>query len=245
MRPHPRLFIPTPLANGLQVDLLPKQTHYVLHVLRLQNGDLVRLFNGVDGEWEAQLVHHGKSMVLATLKQQLRPQPSPTTFPYHLAFAVLKHDPLRFLIEKATELGVASLTPLITERTQVRTVNLERLHLIAIEAAEQCDRLTVPTFNPLQTLQQFILSQSDTHTLVVGDERREAPLFQTYLAERSHPNPLVFMIGPEGGFSPAEFSFLEEHPTIARVTLCPHILRAETAGLCALSLLASHATAAS
>lgn len=239
MRHHPRLFIQTPLSNGRQVELLPKQAHHILHVMRLGNGDTVRLFNGTDGEWEAQLVHHGKSMVLAKLGQQLHPQPEPTSFTYHLAFSILKHDPLRFLIEKATELGVTSLTPLITDRTQVRTVNFDRLQLVAIEAAEQCERLVVPTFHPIQTLQQFVLSHAKDQRLFVGDERRQMPFFAQILAQEKIDQPLTFITGPEGGFSPEEFQFLENAPGVTRVTLCTNILRAETAGLCALSLLAA------
>lgn len=198
--------------------------------MRKKAGDQVRLFNGEDGEWLATISDAGRKSCQLTVTEQLRPpenESGPT-----LLFAPIKKARLEMLVEKATELGVGKLMPVRTRRSIVDKVNVERLRAIAIEAAEQCERLTVPEICELQTLEQALANWPADHSLYVADETGcGQPLLQAH--ELDHP--VAFLIGPEGGFEEGELERLGGHPKVVKIDLGPRILRAETAGMVVLA----------
>lgn len=198
--------------------------------MRKKLGDKVRLFNDRDGEWLASITDTGRRHCQVEITEQLRlpeKEPGPT-----LLFAPIKKSRLDLLVEKATELGVGRLMPVSTRRSIVDRVNVERLRLIVIEAAEQCERLTVPDIEGLQTLERALSDWPAEHRLYIADESGGGrPLLQVFERER----PAAFLIGPEGGFEPEELAWLDEFPQVTRVDLGSRILRAETAAIMALA----------
>ncbi|MDH3662613.1 MAG: 16S rRNA (uracil(1498)-N(3))-methyltransferase [Alphaproteobacteria bacterium] len=222
----PRLYWQAGLAADTSIELDRTQAHYLLDVMRKKVGDQVRLFNGADGEWLASISDAGRKRCQLAVAEQLRPQEEeigPT-----LLFAPIKKARMEMLVEKATELGVGRLMPVRTRRSIVDRINAARLRTIAIEAAEQCERLTMPEICELQTLEWALSNWPMDHPFYAADETGSGrPLLQALELER----PAAFLVGPEGGFDPAELGWLSEHQAVIKVDLGPRILRAETAGL--------------
>ncbi|MDR3520648.1 MAG: 16S rRNA (uracil(1498)-N(3))-methyltransferase [Acidocella sp.] len=224
-----RLFVNVPLAPGLPAPGTEAQAHYLANVMRRGPGDHVLLFNGQDGEWHAAITELTRNKISFTPLTQTRPQtPEPDSW---LCFALLKRTKTDLVVEKATELGVACIQPVITLRTQADHVNLERLRAIAIEAAEQCERLTIPEIMAPLTLPALMAKWPENRQLFVADERRTARLL------RHTTTPSALLVGPEGGFTDAELVSIDTHPQVSRVSLGAHILRAETAAIAGLALL--------
>ena len=218
------------LATGTSIELDRTRAHYLLDVMRRKVGDQVRLFNAEDGEWQASISDAGRKRCHLRVEKQLRP-PSWENGPT-LLFAPIKKARMEMLVEKATELGVGTLMPVRTKRTIVDKINTERLQAIALEAAEQCERLSLPDIRKMQTLEQVLHDWPDDRLLYVADESGGGrPLLQVVEPER----PAAFLIGPEGGFDPAELERLGEHPAAVKVDLGTRILRAETAGMMVLA----------
>jgi len=223
-----RLMVAAPLAAGVPVTVADTQAHYLANVMRATTGDMLRLFNGADGEWQARVETVTRKSVTLIPTHKTRAQETPPDL--ILCFALLKRQKTDLVIEKATELGVSAIRPVITARTQAYHVNLARLRAIATEAAEQCEGLSVPDIAepiPLAPL----LQSWPARPLYVADERRTAPHL------RPAPGPAGLLIGPEGGFADAEIDMIGRHQAVRRVSLGARILRAETATICALSLL--------
>ena len=224
-----RLFVQQPLAAGATFDADPPQAHYLGNVMRLAAGDTLVLFNGRDGEFQSRIETLHREHLRLRVQYLLRPQsPDPDLW---LAFAMLKRNATDLLVEKATELGVSALLPVLTERTIVHRVNLGRLTAIAIEAAEQCERLTIPELHAPQRLAEMLASWPSQRPLFVAMERSAAPPIRPALG------PAALLVGPEGGFTPGELDALSAHPFVTGVTLGPRILRAETACIAGLALL--------
>lgn len=232
-RPKIRLFVPAPLAAGEQIMLSPPQAHYLRHVMRVGAGDAVALFNGTDGEWRATVGLIGKRAAEATVEKQLRPQTADVDV--WLMFAPIKRHAIDMLVQKATELGAARLLPVTTRRTVSERVNVDRLRAIAVEAAEQCGRLSVPDLAAAQALDRAVDGWPDGRVLVFCDETGGRPLTEA-LADRGAAQQAAILIGPEGGFEPGERDWLRDLPFVMPVSLGPRILRAETAALAALAL---------
>lgn len=244
----PRLYVSSPLGVGAQVALDRDQANYLVNVLRLKRGDGLILFNGRDGEWRGQLAGTGKRAVHVELGEQVRTQPPASDL--HLLFAPLKHARLDYLVQKAVEMGVSRLQPVITRHTQVARVNLERMHANSIEAAQQCGVLNLPEIaKPLAF--DVLMPVVDSDRLLVfcdeGAEVRDPAAALT--AARSGPNALLpaqtasappslaVLIGPEGGFAEDERTSLLKRPNTVRLALGPRILRADTAAVAALALV--------
>ena len=237
-----RLYIsePTPaFSEGLMLPLNIDQGRYLTSVMRKGTRDVVSVFNGRDGEWTAEIAEAGKKHVTLRLTEQTKPQP--TLKGPVLAVALIKRSPLEYIIEKATELGASRIQLLMTRRTQSDHVKLERLKIIAQEAAEQTERLDVPEILAPIKLDAF-LAAPDVEAIIFGDEdsthegdeRRTQPLLEvlSILAGKR----AVILIGPEGGFDDHERQTLSTMENVHPVNLGPRILRADTAAISALTL---------
>ncbi|MBU6418280.1 MAG: 16S rRNA (uracil(1498)-N(3))-methyltransferase [Proteobacteria bacterium] len=223
-----RLHKPNLPPPGEAFSLSDAQAHYLANVMRLAEGDTIRIFNGDAGEWRAAITKISrKAAVLKTVAQTRPPAPEPDAW---LCFALLKRQKTDMVVEKATELGVSVIQPIITARTNADHVNLERLRAIATEAAEQCERLHVPEIRePMQVMK--LMADWPDRPLYVADERRTANLLGPATG------PSAVMIGPEGGFTDQELEAIARTPLITRVSLGRRILRAETAAIAGLALL--------
>jgi 16S rRNA (uracil1498-N3)-methyltransferase len=228
-----RLFVDATLQPGETLRLADAQAHYLANVMRLAPGDTLRLFNGVAGEWQAEAASVTRKAVSLEVQHQTRaPEREPDCW---LCFALLKRQKTDLVVEKATELGVSVIQPIITARTQADHVNLERLRSIAIEAAEQCERLVVPEIRAPVTVAKLMESWP-ARNLFIADERRTASVLRPDAAAGL---PSALMIGPEGGFTGAELEGIARAPIVTRVSLGRRILRAETAAIAGLALLLS------
>ncbi len=230
----PRLYLDTPLTTGQAVSFDRAQANYLLNVLRLKQGDELLLFNGRDGEWQAQIAATGKRTPAAVIGERRREQPRPSDL--HFLFAPLKHARLDYLVQKAVEMGASRLQPVITRHTQVARVNLDRTRANAIEAAQQCGILTLPEVAGPVAFKTAV-GEAD-RLLVFCDEDAEvkdpvAALAATACAGR----PLAVLIGPEGGFAADEREALLKRPNVVHLALGPRILRADTAAVAALTLV--------
>ena len=229
----PRLFLDHPLAEGVEVPATAGQAHYLGGVMRRAVGDAVLLFNGRDGEWAAAIAGLRKDRCSVRPDRQTRPQePMPAS---RLLIAAVKRDAMDWMVEKATELGIGLIQPVLTRRSITDKVNTTRLASIVQEAAEQCRRLTVPRVAPAGPL-HAVLDAWDATPLLVGDERRESPPLTE--AVRALPaGPWAWLVGPEGGFERAELDDLRRRAFVSTVSLGPRILRAETAAVAGLAVL--------
>jgi 16S rRNA (uracil1498-N3)-methyltransferase len=231
----PRLYVTSPLMGGSDVAATEPQSHYLLNVMRRGSGDKVVLFNGRDGEWQASIKIAGKRNIAFAVEKPLRVQEAvPDVW---LMFAPLKAARLETMIEKATELGVSALVPVVTRRTVIANVNARRLEATAIEAAEQCERLSVPTLIPSQPLTAVLEGWDKGRHLFFMDEgaAREATASSLMEDLRGHGGAAAILVGPEGGFDPEEQRLLRAQSYVKPLVLGPRILRAETAALAALA----------
>jgi 16S rRNA (uracil1498-N3)-methyltransferase len=224
-----RLHVTEPLSAGAEIAASPGQAHYLGSVMRRGVGDAVVLFNGIDGEWQARLASIKRDRAVFVVEQHLRAQA--TGADLWLVFAPVKRDATDLIVEKATELGVSAIQPVLTERSNTGRINAERFGAIAVEAAEQCERLSVPRIAPIRQLLDMLADWPAERRLVVAAERAGAP--------RVVPmsGPCALLVGPEGGFTPRELDVLGRHAFVSMVTLGPLILRAETAAIVGLALL--------
>lgn len=230
----PRLFIETPLTSDQGVELDKAQSHYLANVMRLKSGATVRVFNGQDGEWLCTLATLSKRGGTLALQAQLRPQVDLPDL--HYLFAPLKHARLDYMVQKATELGVSVLQPVMTEFTNVNRIKQERMRANAIEAAEQCNLLGVPEIRMPEKLSTLLSVWPSDRTLIFCDEAAEVSSPLAVLRSLS-PGPVALLIGPEGGFSPAEREELLGKPFVSAISLGPRVMRADTAATAALALV--------
>jgi 16S rRNA (uracil1498-N3)-methyltransferase len=228
-----RLFVTAALEPGAGVTLDEGQTHYLLHVLRAGAGDRVLLFNGRDGEWQAEIAAAAKRGVTLAVRRQTLPQaPLPDLW---LVFAPVKKTPSDYLVQKATELGAAKLQPVFTRRTIVSRINEDRLLANAVEAAEQSARLSVPEIGAPLALEKLLPIWPKERRLFFCDEGGDAmPIAEA--ARGAGNGGAAILTGPEGGFDPGEREMLREQSFVTPVTLGPRILRADTAALAALAV---------
>ena len=236
----PRLFVDQPLWAGSAVTLASPQAHYLKDVLRLKAGDRVLVFNGRDGEWEARLDVPGKRSVALQLEARTRPQT--TGCDLHYLFAPLKHARLDYMVQKAVEMGVGRLSPVLTRHTQAERVNIGRMRANAIEAAEQCGVLTIPEIAEPRKFDSLARGWKAERLLVFCDEEADvkdpvAALAPARGGGLAGPLPVSVLIGPEGGFAESEREALLKLPNVVRLALGPRILRADTAAVAALTLV--------
>ncbi len=222
------------LAHGVRVALSDDQAHYLVHVLRLGAGAQILVFNGRDGEWRAELADVKKRSAVLSVGDQTRAQTVGPDIDY--LFAPLKRSRLDYMIQKAVEMGVARLRPVITHRTIAERVNLDRMRANAIEAAEQCGVLRVPDVLDPIGLAQALAGWDARRALIFCDEAAGAKAPLDVLAAMTD-GPLAVVIGPEGGFDAAEREHLLSKPFVTAIWLGPRIMRADTAAVAALTLV--------
>jgi 16S rRNA (uracil1498-N3)-methyltransferase len=232
-RTAPRLFVSDELAAGAEIAASAEQAHYLGVVLRRVSGDIVRLFNGVQGEWATRLNFSRRDRLWFRPERQLRPQASEDG-PW-LVFALLKRDATDLVVRQAVELGVSRILPVITDRTNAARINQERARSIAIESAEQSERLTVPPIDSLAQLRDVLVAWP-------ADRRLFAAMERVWPTDRSreaasNAGAAAILVGPEGGFTEAERARLDQLDFVSIISLAPYVLRAETAATAGLALL--------
>ncbi len=228
-----RLHVEEDLQQGEPVPLSSDRAHFLGRVLRLAPGAELALFNGRDGEWRAEITAISKRDASVTPTVLERPQPVLSSA-LTLIIPPIKKNRADWLIEKATELGVTAIQPVLSEHTSVRDVKLDRWRKITVEAAEQCERLDLPEILPLTPLATVLKNWDSADRLLIAAERgTTVPLRQATLPAGN----LALLIGPEGGFSSTELDLFTELPFADRISLGPRILRAETAALSALAIV--------
>jgi 16S rRNA (uracil1498-N3)-methyltransferase len=230
----PRLFVEAPLKAGQTVALERNQSNYLGNVLRLAAGDTILVFNGRDGEWQAQIAGRKRPDALVVVTAT-RPQDRLPDIAY--VFAPLKHARLDYMVQKAVEMGASTLQPVLTRHTQVSRVNSERMRANVIEAAEQCGILSLATVAEPVALDRYLSQRQPTRLLVFCDEAAETANPVQALKQASATDGIDILIGPEGGFAEEERALLLRQPKILRLSLGPRILRADTAGVAALALV--------
>jgi 16S rRNA (uracil1498-N3)-methyltransferase len=224
----PRLFVRHPLREGAAVQLAPDQANYLGNVMRLGVGAELLAFDGDSGEWLARVAEAGKKRM--TLSIERRTREAEIIPDVWLAFAPVKRAQTDWLVEKATELGAARLIPVLTQRTVVERVKLERLESIAIEATEQCGRTRLPEIAEPLSLKQLLASRDEERALYFADESGGEPAAQAF-----KKGPALLLTGPEGGFTDEERAAVRAARNSVAISLGPRILRAETAVLASLS----------
>lgn len=227
----PRLFVAEMLAAGASVRIEGNPAHYLTRVMRVAAGDVVILCDDVTGEWAARVAEAGKRDVVLELVERLRPrEPVPDLW---LCPALLKKDRFDLILEKATELGVARIQPMITRRCVADKLNLERARAVTTEAAEQCARTALPELAEPVKLDALLASWPEDRALFFADENGGEPAAAAF---KAHSGPAAILTGPEGGFDEAERAAIRAHPQARAITLGPRILRGETAAIAALAL---------
>lgn len=230
-KPKIRLFVNEPYASGATLTLSVGQSHYLSHVMRCREGEVVAVFNGRDGQWRSEIAAIGKkSVTLALISQMQRQQPSPDVW---LAFAPIKHK-TELVVEKAVELGASALMPVFTRHTVVRSINHDKLKAHAIEAAEQCGRHDVPAITEYKHIASLLAAWPKNRLLLHADEGGGGKDLKKVLSGLSAIACGV-LIGPEGGFAADERQMLQQAPFVRPFGMGPRILRADTAAVAALA----------
>jgi len=224
----PRLHVETLLGEGMAVPIDGNPAHYLISVMRVKPDDIVLLFDGQSGEWAAKARDIRKrDLILEVVAQTKPPEDVPD---FWLCCAPIKKGRIDLIAEKACELGVARLQPVLTRRAVVDKLNLDRLHSHLVEAAEQCGRTALPELCAMVKLDALLKDWPEGRWLFFADETGGEALADTLAG---HPGPAAVLIGPEGGFDPAEREAIRAHPQSVPVSLGPRILRAETAAIAA------------
>jgi 16S rRNA (uracil1498-N3)-methyltransferase len=227
----PRLFVAAPLAAGDQIAIEGPQAHYLARVMRVGEGDAVILCDNATGEWAARVLSAGKREVLLSAEALLRPREAVPDFT--LCTALLKKDRFDLVLEKACELGVRTIQPVLTRRCVADKLNLERARTILTEAAEQCARTALPELLAPVKLEAMLKGWDPARALFFADEQGGHEALRQF---GTHQGPAALLVGPEGGFDDAERKAVRALPQARAITLGPRILRGETAAIAGCAL---------
>ena len=227
----PRLFVDETLADASEIRVEGNQAHYLGKVMRIAPGDTVILCDNRTGEWAAEVIDAGKRHVTLAPRENLRPREEVPDF--WLCAALLKKDRFDLVLEKATELGVARIQPVVTSRCVADKLNPERANTIVTEAAEQCARTALPEVTLPKKLDALLRDWPQDRTLFFADEEGgEAAADAFCYAD----GPAALLTGPEGGFTDQERAAIRGHPSARAISLGPRILRGETAALAGIAV---------
>ncbi len=231
-----RLYFPDKIQSDLSSHLTSEQTHYVKDVMRLKMGDKISIFNTL-GEWDAIIESYEKNGTKIKIMEKTRNKDNEKNI--WLGFSPIKQSPMNFVIQKGTELGVQKFIPILSERTIVRKINIERLKKIILEASEQSNRISVPEINKLESLENFLSTFPKNGFLIFGDINSNQKNLKKIL-EKKIDGPICVLIGPEGDFSEKEKKSILELNQTYSISLAKNILKAETAALSAISIVNYH-----
>jgi len=235
-----RLFVSDELAAGIPIQPSREQQHYLLNVMRCRDGDVVLVFNGRDGEWQAMIQREGKRACQLVMQRATRQQiASPDLW---LLFAPVKKARLDFIAQKASEMGCRRIWPVRTDHCQVSRVNDDRMLANAIEAAEQTERLDIAEIMPFTDLASALDSCETNRHIIFCDEASAGDVERNAIRVLSDAAPITraaIVIGPEGGFSDAERTLISARQNSLKLSLGPRILRADTAAIAALACFQS------
>ena len=223
-----RIYFPEKISLKKTITITTKQLHYLINVMRKKKNDTLLIFNSVDGEYLAKISQIYKKYVVLIIDKKIRDVE--TEIDLWILFAPVKKVPTEYIMQKATELGASKIFPVITDRTITKQINLKRMQDIAIEASEQCDRLTIPEIFEVKKIKDVIESWDKKRTILYGDEtirKRDEIKFDF---QNFHSKSLgAILIGPEGGFNNDEINYLRKKSFIKPIDLGPRILRSDTA----------------
>jgi 16S rRNA (uracil1498-N3)-methyltransferase len=223
-----RLYVNDKLEVHQEIKIQSKQLHYLTNVMRRKRDDILSIFNEVDGEFTGKIINDSKRNLTIKLLQKIKDPEKKVDI--WVIFAPVKKSSTDFIIQKATELGASCLLPVVTERTITRNINLKRMQEIVIEASEQSERITIPEIKPIQKLADVICSWNKNRKIFYGDETERNQKEERCFNHQTLFNPSgAILIGPEGGFSQNEISFLKSKEFVVPINLGPRILRSETA----------------
>ena len=228
MKHIPRFFTDTKLFAGFIADLSQEQRHHVFCVLRMEENEILNLFNPIDGEWECRIIDKKKGKV--ECEKQIR-KCSENEDGAIVACAVIQPNNMSWMLEKITELGVSEIIPIITQYTNFRNFNEKKAQKIIIQACEQSKRLTVPKLHSVIKLDNFLNKYDYNYPLIVGDEKLPKNTVYECIGKKN-----VFLIGPEGGFSEEEHNLFDKYSFIKKVKISNNILRTETAAIAFVSI---------
>ena len=230
-----RLYVPNELMLTKKIELNKKQSHYLMNVMRKKIHGTFLVFNHINGEFLAKIQSNNKKLISVEVIKKIRDPEEQTDL--WVLFALVKKTPSEYIIQKATELGASKIVPLITERTVTKSLNLKRFQDIAIEASEQCERITIPEILPLQKLYDVIDDWVEKRTIYYGDEtmRHDKHSLNNF-NKSTNASCGAVLVGPEGGFTTKEISYLKQKKFVIPINFGPRILKSDTAVVTALVL---------
>jgi 16S rRNA (uracil1498-N3)-methyltransferase len=228
-----RLYFPKQIQSDLIAHLKKEQSHYLKDVMRLNAGDTFSVFNN-QGEWSASIQNYEKQAVKIKILEKLRDKKNEKNI--WLAFTPIKQNPLNFIIQKGTELGVQKFIPILSERTIVKNINCERVKKIIIESAEQSNRISVPEISELKNLKFFLSNFPKKGCLIFCDINSDKSDLKNLLLKKD-TGPICVLIGPEGDFSENERKLIIDLEQSQSISLAKNILRAETAAIAGVTLV--------
>ncbi len=231
-----RLYFPDKIQSDLSSHLPLEQTHYVKDVMRLKIGDKLSIFNTL-GEWTAVIESYEKNGAKIKIMKKVRDKDNEKNI--WLAFSPIKQNPLNFVIQKGTELGVQRFVPILSERTVVREINMERIKKIIVEASEQSNRISVPEIYKIESLKNFLSKFPKDGCLIFCDINSDKNNLKN-IFEKKIDGPICILIGPEGDFSENERKIIIDHNQTRPISLAKNLLKAETAALSAITIVNYH-----
>ena len=232
-----RLHFQKELKANLLSNLSNEQSHYIKHVMRLKPGDKISLFNAINGEWDAKILNHAKESTEFKVEKLTKNKKLENDL--WLAFSPIKKNPLDMMIQKTTELGIQKFIPILSERTIVKEINIERAKKIIVEASEQSNRISVPEIKSLEPLKNFLNQFPKNGCLIFCDINCDESNLKSILSKKTH-EPVCILIGPEGDFSEKERQLIIEKKDIFPLSLANNILKAETAAIAAVTIVNYH-----
>ena len=231
-----RLYFPDKIQSDLSPHLPKEQTHYVKDVMRLKIGDKLSIFNS-QGEWNSVIESYEKSGVKIKIMEKVRDKGNEKNI--WLAFSPIKQNPLNFVIQKGTELGVQKFIPILSERTVVRKINIQRIKKIIVEASEQSNRISIPDISKPEMLKNFLSNFSKNGSIIFCDINSNQNNLKNIFKEKVE-GPICILIGPEGDFSENERKMIIDHNQTFSVSLAKNILKSETAAISAIAIVNYH-----
>jgi 16S rRNA (uracil1498-N3)-methyltransferase len=228
-----RLYFSDKIQSDLVAHLKKEQSHYLKDVMRLKTGDTFSVFN-TQGEWKASIQSYKKQEAQIKILKKMRDKRNENNI--WLAFTPIKQNPLNFIIQKGTELGVQKFIPVLSERTEVKDINIERIKKIIVESSEQSNRISVPEISKLETLKNFISNFPQKGCLVFCDINSDKNDLKNIISKKDL-DPICILIGPEGDFSENERKLIIDLNRSYSISLATNILRSETAALAAVTLV--------